>query len=313
MNLGMRGGHVRGQHERRDHLEAGNDAFQSIVLFSPFFVFLRVLRVFVVGFVLAVCCSFVVALPAAHAQENPDRYPGLAAAYLVQVDDRDLWAGNADARLPPASLTKIMTALVVLADYRPNETVEASATAARATGTRMHLKAGDRLTTASLLTAMLMVSANDACAALAEHIGGSTPAFVARMNERAAQLGLANTRFENPCGFDAPGHYSSARDVAAMSRLAMQHPEFASIVARASDKVSSIDGRRSWPLKNRNALVGTYAPAIGIKTGYTGKAGKCLVAAAQKDGRRVLVVMLNAKSRWWDTIGLIERAFDATP
>lgn len=248
---------------------------------------------------------------AAHAGQLTDRYPGLAAAYLVQVDGNDLWAGNADARLPPASLTKIMTALVVLGDYRPNEAVEVGAAAARATGTRLNLKAGDRLTTASLLTAMLMVSANDACAALAEHAAGSTSAFVARMNARAVQLGLAGTHFVNPCGFDAADHYSSARDLAAMARAAMQHPEFASIVARAADEVTSVDGRRTWKLKNRNALVGTYAPAIGIKTGFTGKAGKCLVALAEKNGARVLVVMLNAKSRWWDTIGLIEKAFDA--
>jgi D-alanyl-D-alanine carboxypeptidase (penicillin-binding protein 5/6) len=247
----------------------------------------------------------------AHSAQVEDKYPDLAAAYLVQVDGRDLWAGNADARLPPASLTKIMTALVVLEDYRPDDVVEIGADAARATGTRLNVRAGDRLTVSSLLTAMLMVSANDACAALAVHVGGSTEAFVGRMNERAAKLGLANTRFRNPCGFDAAGHYSSARDLATLANAAMARAEFAAIVAQATAKVASADGRRAWPLKNRNALVGTYAPAIGIKTGYTSKAGKCLVALAEKEGARVLVVMLGAKSRWWDTIGLIERAFDA--
>lgn len=276
------------------------------------FVCLRVPRVLAVRGALAVPAAIAAALAwPVHAEPVPDRYPGLAAAYLVQVDGKDLWAGNADARLPPASLTKIMTALVVLEDYRPDDVVQVGDSAARATGTRLKLKAGDRLTVSALMTGMLMVSANDACAALADHVAGSSALFVARMNERAAKLGLANTRFENPCGFDAKAHFSSARDLAALSQAAMRHPEFAAIVSRATDTVTSTDGRRSWQLKNRNALVGTYAPAVGIKTGYTGKAGKCLIAAAEKDGTRVLVVMLNATSRWWDTIGLIERAFDA--
>ena len=246
-----------------------------------------------------------------YAAEPPNRYPGLAAAYLVQVDGQDLWAGNADARLPPASLTKIMTALLVLDDYRPQEVVEVSFAASRATGTRLELKAGERMTVSSLLTAMLMVSANDACAVLAEHAAGSAQAFVERMNHRAAAMGLSNTHFENPCGFDAAEHYSSARDLARLSAAAMADPEFAAIVARAEARVSVTDAERPRNLKNRNALIGTYKPAIGIKTGYTGKAGRCLIAQARRDGKQVLVVMLNARSRWWDTIGLIEKAFEA--
>lgn len=241
----------------------------------------------------------------------PDRYPDLAAAYVVQVGDRELWAGNADARLPPASLTKIMTALVVLEDYRPGDIATVSAGAGGQGGTRIRLRAGEKISVGALLTATLMVSANDACAALAEHQAGSVQAFVARMNERAAALGLANTRFANPCGFDAPDHYSSVRDLARIARAAMAHPEFAAIVKRRTDRIATADGKRGFALKNRNALIGNYEPAIGIKTGYTGKAGKCLMALAEKDGKQVLVIMLNAKSRWWDTIGLIERAFEA--
>ncbi|HEX7812542.1 MAG TPA: serine hydrolase [Burkholderiales bacterium] len=255
--------------------------------------------------IVVACWLFPIAALAA-----PDRYPGLAEAYLVQVGDADLWAGNAGARLPPASLTKVMTALVVLEDYRPDQIAVVSAAAAREGGTRLKLRAGEKFSVADLLTATLMVSANDACAALAEHHAGSIAAFVAKMNERSAALGLANTRFANPCGFDAPDHYSSASDLARIAHAAMAHPEFAAIVGRKQARIASADGKRAFALKNRNALVGTYEPAIGIKTGYTGRAGKCLIALAEKSGVRVLVVMLNAKSRWWDTIGLIERAFD---
>jgi D-alanyl-D-alanine carboxypeptidase (penicillin-binding protein 5/6) len=243
----------------------------------------------------------------------PDPYPNLAAAYIVQVGENDLWMGNGDARLPPASLTKIMTALVVLEGYRPDEVAVVSASAAKEGGTRLKIKAGEKFSVAALLTATLMVSANDACAALAEHHAGSIGAFVARMNERAIALGLSNTHFANPCGFDAPDHYSSVRDLARLARAAMAHPGFAAIVALPETRIASAGGERTFALKNRNALIGNYKPAIGIKTGFTSRAGKCLVALAEKDGVRVLVVMLNAKSRWWDTIGLIERAFDENP
>lgn len=249
----------------------------------------------------------------AHAGEVPDRYPGVAAAYLVQLEGSDLWAGNADQRLPPASLTKIMTALVVLEDYRADAVVEVDAASARATGTRLKLQPGERFTVSSLMAAMLLASANDACAVLARHVAGSVPAFVERMNRRARQLQLRDTQFRNPCGFDAAGHHSSARDLARLATEAMANPVFAALVRQPGMEIRSVDGRRTYTFKNRNALIGTYPPAIGIKTGYTSKAGRCLIALAEKDGRRVLVVMLNAKSRWWDTIGLIERAFEAGP
>jgi serine-type D-Ala-D-Ala carboxypeptidase (penicillin-binding protein 5/6) len=239
-----------------------------------------------------------------------DPFSRLAAAYLVQIGDTDLWAGQADRRLPPASLTKIMTALVVLEDYRPERVVTVSKAAAQATGSRLKLRAGDRLSVEALLTATLIASANDACTALAEFNAGSTEAFVAKMNERARTLALANTRFANPCGFDAPGHYSSARDLARMAHAALAHPVFAALVGKARAEIVTADGKRRFELKNRNALIGTYAPAVGVKSGYTPRAGRCLIALAQKNGVQVLLVMLNASSRWWDAIGIIENAFD---
>jgi serine-type D-Ala-D-Ala carboxypeptidase (penicillin-binding protein 5/6) len=257
--------------------------------------------------VLAVACWLAVAWPAA--AEIADRFPQIADAYLAQVGERDLWAGNADQRLPPASLTKVMTALLVLEDYRPAQVVTVSDVAAKA-NSAVKLRAGDRLTVEALLTATLVASANNACAALAESQAGSLENFVGRMNARAAALGLANTHFANPCGFDAPGHYSSARDLARLAHAALAHPEFAAIVAMTEAQVATADGERRFHFRNRNALIGTYAPAIGVKTGYTAKAGTCLIVLAQKGDARVLLVMLNAKRRWWDAIGVIENAFD---
>jgi D-alanyl-D-alanine carboxypeptidase (penicillin-binding protein 5/6) len=260
-------------------------------------------------FAIAAAIAVALALPAQAAQA-PDRFPQLAGAYLVQVDGRDLWAGRADERLPPASLTKIMTALIALEDYRPEQVAIVSESAARATGSRIGLKEGDKLSVEALLTATLIASANDACVALAELNAGSIEAFVVKMNERARRLGLSNTQFANPCGLDAPGHYSSANDLARLSHAALAHAKFAELVARPKADISTADGRRRFHFRNKNALVGSYAPAIGVKSGYTNGAGKCLIVLAQKSGAQVLLVMLNAKSRWWDAIGIIENAFD---
>lgn len=256
---------------------------------------------------LIVACSLA-GLPSAPAATT-DPFSGLADAYLVQVGDRDLWAGRADERLPPASLTKIMTALLVLEDYRPAQIVTVSQDAAAATGS-LKLRAGDRLSVEALLAATLIASANNACTALAEYGAGSVAAFVAKMNQRALALGLADTHFANPCGFDAADHYSSARDLARLARAALAHAEFVALVARVETTIATADGKRSFHIRNRNALIGTYAPAIGVKTGHTAKAGNCLIALAQKGDARVLLVMLNARRRWWDAIGIIENAFD---
>lgn len=245
------------------------------------------------------------------AAAQTDRFPQAAAAYVVEIGQQELWAGNAAKRLPPASLTKIMTALLVLERYRPEDVVTVSRVAAQERGSRLRLRAGEKLTVQALLAATLLGSANDACTALAEFHAGSVAAFVAQMNARAAALGLRDTRFANPCGFDAPEHYSSARDLARLAHTALAHPAFADLVARPEVRIATIDGRRSFPVTNKNALIGNYPPAIGVKTGFTSRAGKCLIALAEKNGVRVMVVMLDAHSRWWDTIGIIEHAFDA--
>jgi len=241
-----------------------------------------------------------------------DPFSRLADAYLVQIGEHELWAGQADKRLPPASLTKVMTALLVLEAYRPTQIVTVSPSAAQATGSRIRLKSGDQLSVEALLAATLIASANDACTALAEFNARSVGAFVTKMNARAQTLGLGNTHFTNPCGFDAAEHYSSANDLARIARAALAHPEFAELVAKPEAEIATVDGRRRFRFKNKNALIGNYAPAVGVKTGYTSRAGKCLIVLARKEGAQVLLVMLNAKSRWWDAIGIIENAFDET-
>jgi D-alanyl-D-alanine carboxypeptidase (penicillin-binding protein 5/6) len=246
---------------------------------------------------------------AVHAAADP--FPGTGAAYLVSVQGRVLWARSAEQRLAPASLTKIMTALLVLERERPDDVAAVGRAAAAETGSRLGLAAGERLRVSDLLAAALIASANDACHALADWHSGSERAFVEQMNRRAAQLGLRATRFANACGHDAAGHYASAQDLATLTDAALRHPTFAALVARPTHTVSTADGRRRFALTNSNALIGRFPGAIGVKSGYTRKAGKCVIALAERDGARVLLVLLGAPNRWWDAHGMLERAFTA--
>jgi D-alanyl-D-alanine carboxypeptidase (penicillin-binding protein 5/6) len=199
----------------------------------------------------------------------------------------------------------------VLEHERANDVVQVGRSAAAETGSRLGLAAGERVRVSDLLAAALIASANDACHALADWHSGSERAFVERMNHRAAELGLRATRFANACGHDAPGHYSTAQDLAALTEAALRHPTFAALVARPTHAVHTADGHRRFDLVNSNALIGRFPGAIGVKSGYTRKAGKCVIALAERDGARVLLVLLGAPNRWWDAHGVLERAFAA--
>lgn len=246
------------------------------------------------------------ASPAATAG-NP--WPDAAAGYLVRVNGVARWSGNASARLKPASLTKILTALIVLESVTPSTLVSVSTRAAKTGGARIGLLAGMRLRVDDLLAAALLRSANDACVALAEHVAGTEARFVARMNARAAALGLADSHFSNACGFDAPDHFASAHDLARLTDAAMAQPIFATIVARERGIARTQDGRE-FRFDNTNALLGRVAGTRGVKTGWTKAAGRCLVAVAQRGTTEVQVVLLGAPDRWWDAVAMIESAFD---
>ncbi len=242
-----------------------------------------------------------------------DAFPQVARGYLVRAqlaqEQQTLWAANLDTRLPPASLTKILTALLLLDDYRPNAIVTISARAAAAPPAKAHLQAGERWRVADLLAAMLIHSANDACLALAEWHSGSERQFVVAMNARAQQLHLTNTHFTNACGFDAAEHYSSARDLAALADLAVQQPVFVELTRSARTTIRSADGARSIALTSSNPLLATYPGISAGKTGYTARAGACLLVFAERDGVRVSLLLLNARNRWWDASGLLDLAF----
>lgn len=246
---------------------------------------------------------------AAAAASGTFAFSKAAKAYLVRVQDKDMWAEGDEEQLPPASLTKIMTALLILEDYHPEDIVTISKEAAAEPRSNIGLRAGDQMYVADLLAAALIHSANDACHALADYRDGSEEKFVERMNRRAHELGMKNTHFVNACGLDAPGHYSTARDIALLADKAMQNPTFADLVSRQKMAIRSVDGRRRFSFNTTNQLVGHYPGMKGGKTGFTNRAGPCLVALAERDGVRVLLVLLNAHNRWWNASGMFELAF----
>lgn len=248
---------------------------------------------------------------AADVPPPPDPYPKAAAAYLVAVNGMVLWERAPRTALPPASLTKIMTALVLLdGDWDAGRTVTVSSNAARATGSRLALRAGERYRAGDLLTGMLVASGNDACTALAESAAGTVADFVERMNGRALDLGLKGTHFANPCGLDAPGMRSTVTDLHALTRAALEKTAITERMGLARATVRSLDGR-SISLVSGNQLLGRVPGAIGVKSGFTSRAGKCLVALARRGDDEVLVILLNAPNRWWSAAVLIEDAFKA--
>jgi D-alanyl-D-alanine carboxypeptidase (penicillin-binding protein 5/6) len=256
----------------------------------------------------ALAAAFLAAGPATAAE---DPYPWIAAAYLVKRDGVLLWAGQPDARLAPASLAKLMTALIALERGGLQQPVTVGRGVLQATGTRIGLKPGEKLSAGDLLTATVVRSANDACRALAEHLAGSAASFVGRMNARASALGMGDTRFVDPCGHDRPGQHSTAADLARLAEVLLGEPEYLRLARMPKLTLRTVDGGRSFAFSNTNALLGRYEGAVGLKTGYTSKAGNCLVALAERNGVRVLVVLLNAPNRWWNAVGLLDRAFEA--
>lgn len=254
------------------------------------------------------CCAWL-ATGAAIAQPATDPAPDAARAYLVEIDGAPVWSHAASTPLPPASLTKILMALLVLDDWRPDEVVIANAAVAAATGSRLGLKAGDRMRVADLFAGAVIASANDACLALAIWHAGTEAKFVARMNARAAALGLRGSHFTNACGHHAPDHVSTATDLAVLAHAAMAQPVYRELARRIDADIATVDGRRRFHIGNRNALIGRYVGAIGVKSGYTPQAGPCIVALAQRGEHSVLVVMLGARNRWWDAHALLDRAF----
>lgn len=230
---------------------------------------------------------------------------GTSAASAVLVDQesgRVLYEQAADEERLIASITKIMTAVVALehGDLRGTYTVTAED---MAEGSSMYLQPGEELRLEELLYGLMLVSGNDAALAVAHCVSGETEDFVALMNDTAEKLGMTHSHFRNPNGLDAEGHYASARDMATLTRYALENPAFRRIVSSASITI----GQRY--LANHNKLLRLYPGCIGVKTGFTKAAGRTLVSAAQRDGVTLVCVTLNDGDDWNDHMGLFDYGF----
>lgn len=212
---------------------------------------------------------------------------------LVDSGGRVLWARQAGTERPMASTTKIMTALIVLEKRKLTEKVKITKTAARtpyATG----LRAGEKVTVRKLLELLLVCSSNDAATALAIHTGGSVKGFAKMMNARAKKLGMVDTKFKNPHGLDAKGHYSSPRDLSKVMHAASKHKEFRRIIKLKSVKLPKYKTRRARTIKSTDKLLGQVSGLQGGKTGFTGKARYCFVGSATRNGIALTSVMLGS-------------------
>jgi serine-type D-Ala-D-Ala carboxypeptidase (penicillin-binding protein 5/6) len=224
---------------------------------------------------------------------------------------RVLYEHDAGKRMSPASLTKIMSALVILERGQLDDLVTISPNAARAHKTHLRVKTGQVFRLEDLLRAMLIMSANDACLAAVEHVGGDEAQFVTFMNAKAVALGLADTHFNDGCGFDNPDHYSTAEDLATLSVIALDQPIFRQLVREERAIITPVNGHHAYVLHNTNRLLGRIPGVEGIKTGFTSKAGRCLIAKVSQNGSDLLLVILNSKRRWNTATNLITYGLQA--
>ena len=249
--------------------------------------------------VTAVLRSYADAVPGVQAAGVQDFDVPCAAAVLIDEDSGTvLYEKNADERRPVASITKVMTLLLTFEALQAGkisltDIVPVSEHAYHMGGSQIWLEPGEQLTLQEMLKAICISSANDAAVAVAEFVAGSEPAFVDAMNARAAALGMTATHFANACGLDEEGHLSSARDVAVMSReMLLHHPEVREYCTVWMD---TLRGGKTQ-LVNTNKLLKSYPGITGLKTGTTGKAGVCIAASAERDGLRLIAVVLGAAS-----------------
>ena len=222
------------------------------------------------------------------------------AAVLIDADSgRVLYAKNENEMLPEASCTKIMTALVALENSSLDEDVTAGRNAHGVTGTSLYLSEGETLTMEQLLYGLMLRSGNDAAVAIAEHVAGSVSKFCEMMDRRAEEIG-ADAKFKNPHGLDADGHAASALGLAKIMREAMKNPAFRTITSTQKKIIPWVGNEYSRVLENKNRLLSSYEGANGGKTGYTSKAGRCLVFSAKRGETELIGVVLNCPT-WFDT------------
>lgn len=254
--------------------------------------------------------------PVSHAEDTPVEVSARSAVLLAADTGSVLFEKNCFAQLPMASTTKIMTALLTLeeADRLGDPVVEITEEMVAVEGSSMGLLAGDKIALSGLAAGMLLASGNDAANAAAIYLAGSLEQFVESMNQRAKKIGMENTHFATPSGLDGEsadglGHYSTAYDMALLAREALENETFRELCSSSSYRVKFAEPVKEVSYTNHNKLLTQYEGCIGVKTGYTKQAGRCLVSAAERDGTVLIAVTLNAPDDWSDHTLLLDYGF----
>ncbi len=246
----------------------------------------------------------------AHGEENaPIELYAKAYAVIEGQTKEMICSKNAEEKLPMASTTKIMTCIVACESGLLEEKVTVKAENVMVEGSSLGLRGGDILTLRDILRGLMMVSGNDAALVTADFVGGSVEGFVDMMNSKAKELGLKNTHFVNPHGLYDDEHYTTARELAELAAYALKNDDFRDIVSTVNAKLHYFDssqGEYDRSLKNKNILLTSLEGCIGVKTGYVRKSGRCLVTAAEREGKQVVSVVLNCADSWEESRKLIE-------
>ena len=280
-----------------------NDTHKTDISFTKKGFAMRLLYIF---FIFIFCTKTFAAEPEISAR---------AAVLTEKESGRILWQRNADKPMPPASTTKIMTAIVVLENTQLDKTITADERAAAAPKVRMGLEKGEKLTVEQLLYALMLQSSNDAAVALAVGVGGSVENFCDMMNKKAAEIGCKDTHFVTPNGLDEGDHHTTAYDMALIAAYALDNEDFVRITQTKNISFSS--NKKSYSIYNHDRFLSEYQGALGIKTGFTGKAGHCFAGAAKRDGMTLVSVVFASgwgntgkENKWKDTKKLMNYGFE---
>ena len=266
---------------------------------------MRLIKSILILFISLSCCMPVYARPETDVQVHAK-----GAVVMEASTGRILYGLNEYERLPMASTTKIMTALIALEEPDIDAVFQVNSDTIMVEGSSMGLQEKDSVSLRALAAGMLLSSGNDGANAAAVRIAGSIPAFAARMNRRAKELGMENSNFVTPSGLDAEEHYSTPYDMALLAREAIRNEEFLAICSQYRMRAVYGDPPYERWLRNHNRLLNMYDGAIGVKTGFTRKSGRCLVSAARRDGVTLIVVTLNCSDDWDTHMNLYDHFFD---
>ena len=232
------------------------------------------------------------------------------ACVLMLADTREvLYAENENEQLPMASTTKIMTSLLALESGLWEQQIKVTSDMVAVEGTSIGLLPDDLISVRTLISGMLLESGNDAANVTAYAVAGGQAQFLELMNQKAAEIGMKNTHFNSVSGLDTDSHYSTAYDMALLTAYALENPKFRSICSEKSERVYYGNPPYARTLYNHNRLLSSYEGAIGVKTGFTKKSGRCLVSAAERDGVTLIAVTLNAPDDWNDHKKLLDYGF----